>query len=113
MAALEILKESLNNERLQRQLSRIEPDDPQMLKLLPARKLADGYYDWVMYLLWLRNKMSAGVEFGEVFADEAEGITAIALATQDFERDHPQCPACGERGYRGMRRCPNCTRELN
>lgn len=113
IAALEIFEESLNSERLQRQISRLKPDDQQILKLLPTRKLADGYYDWACYLLWLRNKMGAGVKFAEIFADEAEGLSAISLAMQDFEREHPHCPACGQRGYKGMRRCPHCSRELS
>jgi NADH pyrophosphatase NudC (nudix superfamily) len=111
-AALEIFEHSLSMERIERQLSRLEPDDPQREKLLPVRKLSEGYYDWAMYLLWLRNKLAAGIAFSEITADEAEGISAIALAIQDFDRQHPFCGHCGERGFRGMRACPNCSKEI-
>lgn len=112
-AALEIFEQSIGTERLERQLSRLPSDDPQREKLLPASKLSEGYYDWVLYLLWLRNKLAAGIEFKEIMADEAEGLTAIALALQDFEREHPRCCHCGERGFRGMRVCPNCAKEVS
>ena len=105
MAALEIFEESMNSADLERRLSRLGPDDPQVLKLLPQRDLADGYYDWALYLLWLKSKMNAGVEFEMLYADEAEGLSALSLAMQDFEKKHPRCACCGERGH-SARLCP-------
>lgn len=108
-AALELLERSLNAKATERQLASVAADDlEQIAKIAPLGALPEGYYDWAEYLFWLRNKMNAGVRF-ELKADEAEGLTAIALAAQDFELKHPRCGMCGNRGH-SPRFCPQRSR---
>jgi hypothetical protein len=111
MAALELLENSLDSEKNQRRLDAISPDDfDQMRKLVPASKLSPGYHDWAIYLFWLERHVGS---IADLRADEADGLSAIQRARQQFEQDHPPCPGCGTRlGNRMLRRCCSCGREL-
>jgi hypothetical protein len=60
--------------------------------------MADGFYDFASYLLWVRGILDANVEMS-ITADDAEGLRALEAARQQFERDHPACPQCGTRQY--------------
>jgi hypothetical protein len=100
VAALELLEHSLNASAVERQIASVAPDDLiQIAKLTPKQTMAEGYYEWAEYIFWLRNRMNAGVRFESLRADEVEGLSAIALAIEDFERRNPRCGNCGERGH--------------
>jgi tRNA(Ile2) C34 agmatinyltransferase TiaS len=48
-----------------------------------------------------------------VFAEEAEGLRALASAQQQFERDHPACPQCGAQQYSTTPiKCRSCRLEF-
>lgn len=113
-ATLEIFVQTMEDESLERRLGCIPPDDlAQIEKLLPEKTLSPSYYEQVLYLLWLEDKMSAGIEFSAISADEAEGLGAIQRARQQFNREHPPCANCGKRvGFRGQKRCAGCGKEL-
>lgn len=107
-AALEMLEHALSARAVERQLSNVDADDfLQIEKIVPRRTLPDGYYDWAAYLFFLRRKMNDGIQY-ELKADEAEGLTAISLAVQDFEAKFPRCANCGERGH-SPKFCPRRT----
>jgi hypothetical protein len=102
-AALELMVESLKEEDTGRQLgsllqqeSEVAPET--LIKIVPARKLASGFYEFAAYLMWLRGMNEADVEL-TIFADEAEGLLALRAARQDFEQSHPACPRCSVRQY--------------
>jgi hypothetical protein len=100
-AALELMVESLKREDTERQLGALHDQDagPEMLlKIVPARKLANGFYDYAAYLMWLRGMIEADVKL-PILADEAEGLVAIRVARQEYEQAHPACPGCGARQY--------------
>lgn len=98
-AALELMKESLKAEDIERQIENLllhDAGESDLAKIVPVRTMADGFYDFATYILWLRGMIDADVEIS-VLADEAEGLRAIEAARQEFERDHPECPQCGRR----------------
>jgi hypothetical protein len=100
-AALELLVESLREEDVERQLDSLREQDaaPEILaKLAPRRTLADAYYEYAAYILWLRGKRADGIDI-EVLADEAEGLSTIEDALREYDRAHPCCPRCGFRQY--------------
>jgi hypothetical protein len=113
-AALEIFVQTMENDALERRLGSIAPDDmAQIEKLLPSKTVAPGYYEQALYLLWLEGKMNAGIQFKDIAADEAEGLTALQRARQQFNHDHPPCPHCGTRvKFRGQKSCMQCHQEL-
>ena len=100
-AALELMVFSLQEEDIDRQIGKLLHQDasPEMLaKVMPARKLADAYYTYAVYLMWLKGTLASGIEL-ELLADEAEGLKAIDAARHEFEQTHPACPRCSVRQY--------------
>ena len=101
-AAVELMKESLKEGDIERQIENVllhgGAEESTLAKLMPVRTVADGFYNFATYLMWLRGMMDSGVEI-VLTADEAEGLCAIEAARQEFERDHPACPQCGLRQY--------------
>jgi NADH pyrophosphatase NudC (nudix superfamily) len=100
-AALELMVESLGAEDVERQLDNLraqDADEETLAKVMPMRTMADGFYDFAGYILWIRGLIDSNVEI-PIMADEAEGLRALAAAQQEFERDHPACPQCGTRQY--------------
>jgi NADH pyrophosphatase NudC (nudix superfamily) len=117
-AALELMVESLGADDTARQIESIMADDDLMAyavslaKTVPVRTVADGFYDYAAYLFWIRSMIDADVEL-TVLAEEAEGLRALAVAQQEFERDHPGCPQCGARQYSSTAmRCRSCRMEF-
>src|SRR5437867_9139801 len=94
---VESLKEA-ETERILDNLLEQGADEARLNKVLPKRRLAQGFYDCAQYLMWLRGMRDCGVEL-VILADEAEGLRALQLARQDFERDHPCCPRCSTRQF--------------
>lgn len=100
-AALELMVISLKEEDTERQIRVLQSQEASaetLAKVMPLRKVADGYYSFALYLMWLRGMLDSDVEL-EILADEAEGLRAIQTARFEFERDHPACPQCGARQY--------------
>jgi len=100
-AALELMEESLGAEDVERQLDNLcaqDADEATLEKVIPVRTMADGFYEFASYLLWVRGILDANVEMS-ITADDAEGLRALEAARQQFERDHPACPQCGTRQY--------------
>jgi hypothetical protein len=100
-AALELMVESLRAKDVERVLDNLraqDADETTLSKALPVRALPDGYYDFAVYILWLRSMRDSGAGM-TIYADEAEGLRAIEEARQEFERDHPACPQCHTRQY--------------
>jgi hypothetical protein len=100
-AALELMVISLKEEDTDRQIRNLldqEASPETLAKVMPVRKVADGYYSYAIYLMWLRGMLDSNVELA-LLADEAEGLRTLQTARQQFERDHPACPGCGIRQY--------------
>jgi hypothetical protein len=100
-AALELMVESLDAEDVERQLDNLraqDADEETLAKVMPMRTMADGFYDFASYILWIRGLIDSNVEI-PIMADEAEGLRALEAARQEFERSHPACPQCGTRQY--------------
>lgn len=98
-AALELMVESLGAADVERRLDDLcaqDADEDTLAKVIPVWTMADGFYDFASYILWMRSMIDSGVEMS-VLADEAEGMRAVHAAIQEFERDHPPCPQCGKR----------------
>ncbi len=113
MAALEVFELSLQSKSIERRIQNIRPDDlEQIVKIIPERKLSPGYYEFLMYLLWLEGQMEAGCNFA-LNADEADGLRAVQQARHEFDREHPACGNCGTpRASVRARRCESCMREF-
>jgi hypothetical protein len=100
-AARELMEESLRQEDMERVLENLllqDADFATLAKAYPVRHLAEGYYEYATYILWMRGKLDAGLQMS-IMADEADGLCAIEAARQQFDRDHPACPQCGKRQY--------------
>lgn len=100
-AALELMKESLGAEDVERQIDNLraqDADEATLAKVMPVRTMADGFYDFARHIMWIRQMINSGVEIS-IMADEAEGLCALEAARQEFERQHPACPQCGTRQY--------------
>jgi hypothetical protein len=82
-----------------------QPDDQieaQMSKLSPRSRVSPGYCDWALYLVWLEQMLSRGIEFQRpLTAEEADGLVAIGRARDQFQAENPPCPDCGDRVRRG------------
>jgi hypothetical protein len=110
-AALELMVESLREEDTDRVVANLlaQNASPETLaKAMPRRTLADAYYSYAHYIMWLRSMRVSEVQI-DLLADEAEGLRAIETARQEFERDHPGCPRCSTRQYsRSPIKCRKC-----
>lgn len=113
-AALEMLENSLGETDRQRRMLSIASDDlEQMRKLAPRTTLSPGYEDRVLYLLWMHDRMNAGIEFENISSDEADGLAAVVRAQHQFDIDHPRCGGCGLRlQFKGQKRCFGCRVEF-
>ncbi|HZU30893.1 MAG TPA: hypothetical protein VFB79_07240 [Candidatus Angelobacter sp.] len=107
-AAKELFIQSLSNERVEQMLREVPlGDDAQLAKIYPKHEMSPGYYDYVLYLMWLKQNISAGVEFEDLTAAEADGLVAITRARYEFEKEYPACSDCGVRNDRGSAHlCP-------
>ncbi|HWR37698.1 MAG TPA: hypothetical protein VN622_17685 [Clostridia bacterium] len=77
------------------------------------RTLAEGYYDWVLYLLKLKDQISVGVDVGiQLSADEVDGLRSVEAAFQEFRREHPPCPRCGALNRSFAVVCWNCRTKM-
>lgn len=109
IAAREVFEEGLAWKRVQRRLllDRV-PDRAEFIEqCMPARNLADGYYAWIDYLLWL-STMHDVVSFRDLTASEAEGIRLVRAARDEFAARHVHCPKCGELNDRAAVGCSSC-----
>ena len=78
---------------------------------MPERELSPGYFNRAAYLLDLSITMATGVQMDATMLTRADvlGLQAVRTAKADYERDHPACPACGERqDNRWMKQCFSC-----
>ena len=78
---------------------------------LPERELSPGYFRRAAYLLELSTTLELGVPVDPASITRADvlGLTAVRSARSSYERDHPACPACGERqDNRWMPECFRC-----
>src|SRR5579864_7588892 len=96
IAAREAFEEGWAFDRAQRTLryNRVPDRAEHLRRVLPARTLAAGYYEWIDYLIWLAG-MHDAVPFRELLACEAEGIKIIHDARGEFLRKRVRCPRCG------------------
>jgi len=114
-AVLELFEESLREPDLKRSLERLKPamdEFETVVKFAGDRRLSPGYYTRAFYLIWLRGRLEVGVTF-DLYADEADGLLALAAARGEFETNHPACCYCGARQlYKTARRCRACSKEF-
>ncbi len=78
---------------------------------LPERELSPGYFTRAGYLLDLSTAIEMGIPMDPATLTHADvmGIRAVRSARADYEREHPACPACGERqDNRHMKHCYAC-----
>ncbi|HLJ87762.1 MAG TPA: hypothetical protein VKZ53_13130 [Candidatus Angelobacter sp.] len=116
MAAVELFEQQLHSQDADRALANAsisgEIDDALLAKLCPNSNLSPGYRDFVVYMLWLKSMMHAGVQF-HLTDGEAEGLRAIEAARQEFVGKHPPCRYCGAFQYSTVSmRCHKCRKEL-
>ncbi len=83
-----------------------------LVRALPKRTVAHGYYQWVSYLLWLRSVTALPGAGLELLADEAEGLLVVNAAENDFRRTHPPCWKCGVLNEASAFSCRKCSAEF-
>ncbi|SRR5579884_170075 len=79
---------------------------------LPKRTLAEGYYTWIDYLLWLSDVHEV-VSFRNLTATEVEGIRIVREARDQFLARHPRCGKCGAMNDRSALNCADCGVEFS
>ena len=82
-------------------------------KIIPTRSVAHGYYQWVLYLMWLRSVTALPCAEIELMADEAEGLIVVADAERDFRNSHPGCFKCGALNEESAWSCRKCQVEFS
>ena len=90
-------------------------DDPETLRRLdaeiPAREISPGYFKRAAYLLDLSAQLELGIPMdpASILHSDVVGLQIVKSARADYEREHPACPACGERqDNRWMKQCFRC-----
>jgi hypothetical protein len=74
---------------------------------VPPRTLAEGYYVWVAYLVWLLRAVDH-VQFRELHAADVEGLKIVIDARNEFLRHHPRCARCGAMNDKFAMNCCEC-----
>lgn len=95
-----LLEEGFAFARVRSSIDSAEEDNQdRMIGSLPVRELSPGYYKLGEYLLWLDDviQTKAAVVGVGMKAFEVEGLRALRVARNEFERRHPQCSSCGAR----------------
>ena len=100
-------------------LSQISPllaktPDPEALirKTVKKRQLAEGYYKWIGYLLWL-SRMHDIASFRDLTSAEAHGIEIVRSAGKEFLANHPKCEKCGAMNVKHSFKCYECGVEFD
>jgi hypothetical protein len=109
-AALDLFERSLSAPGLERALANAAQAGnlQELERIMPESKLSPGYLSFVSYLLWLEGMMGVGAQF-KLYADEAEGLRALQMARDEFEREHPRCAACGAAQFtKFAKSCGSC-----
>jgi hypothetical protein len=111
-----LFEESFIQHRLAPQLERMNDAEAEhVLADLPIREITPGYYQRAAYLVDLTNTLTLGIPFPpECFTQsDVAGIAAVRRARAEFEREHPGCPACGERqDHAHTPKCFSCGQKL-
>jgi hypothetical protein len=81
-------------------------------KTLPPRTLADGYYLWIDYLVWLLSTVET-LRIETLAASEVEGIRIVSEARAEFARKHPRCYRCGAQNENFAMRCAECQQDFS
>lgn len=76
-------------------------------RVIPQRSLAEGYYAWIDYLIWLSATHDI-VPFRELSAIEVEGIKIIRAARDKFLSDRVRCGKCGSLNDKHALACSEC-----
>jgi|SRR6185437_2277879 len=83
-----------------------------LVRALPKRSVAHGYYAWISYLLWLRSVTELPGAGIALLADEAEGLLVLNQAENEFKRQHPPCWKCGALNEEAAFSCRKCGAEF-
>lgn len=95
-ALRELLEESLAFARVKGSMETAGDETREMMiRSLPPRTLAAGYYRMAEHLLWLEARIKSVMTL-PLAAYEMEGIVSLARVRREFEHDHPPCFQCGE-----------------
>ena len=78
--------------------------------LFTARTLPDGYFTWIVYLIWLERILE--VTQVALLAVEVEGLALLKQEREKFQASHPACPHCGMPNTKHELRCRECMEEL-
>lgn len=116
LAVRALFEESLAEHRLAPVLEKADDEQrDRILAELPMREISPGYYKRAAYLVDLANILTLGIPMDASVFTQADvtGIAAVRRAKNEFEREHPACPSCGERQDNAfMRECFNCHQKL-
>lgn len=110
----ELLQEGYRRPDLQRVLDNSRPDQAAeiIVKLMPMRSVAEGYYVWIGYLCWLRLVMTLPGVLLELNGDEVEGLLILQDAQRKFDNEHPRCHRCGTQNEKNAGICRECMTEM-
>jgi hypothetical protein len=114
IAAAELYIESFLRPDLEASLIGCDPERAveAVSKTNPPRSVSQGYYLWVMYLMWLKSVMGLPGQQIELYGDEAEGLLVLADAERAFRKEHPSCYKCGALNMKHAGSCRECGAEF-
>jgi hypothetical protein len=115
-ALVDLFEESFQRSAIAESMSQADAETREhMLESESVRRLSPGYYDRASYLLDLGASLEAGVTYSaaELTRSDVIGLAALKRAKGCFEREHPQCGACGARqDTRFAPACKGCGAEF-
>jgi hypothetical protein len=113
IAAREVFEEGWSFRKVERTLRQNDVRERADLiqKVVGKRTLAEGYYEWVSYLLWL-SRMHEIVEFHGLLFIEVRGIEVVREQKTLFMAAHPGCYKCGAMNEKFAMRCVECKADL-
>jgi hypothetical protein len=88
-----------------------ELQDEARRRLLPKRTVAEGYFIWLGYLVWLESVLEVQPSL-TLLAGEVEGLIILRRARDHFRATHPPCPHCGMPNEEHALRCRECMKEI-
>jgi hypothetical protein len=109
----EVLEQDFAFSRVRRVFDHSEGMDREhVLRSLPERTLSPGYYKWAEYIVWLEERLNAGMPVQRMDNCEVEGLVALERARKRWGYDHPTCACGAHQESRFSQKCHSCGLEF-
>ena len=109
----EVLEQDFAFARVRRSFEQSGDEDrDHVLQSLPPRTLSPGFYKWAEYIVWLDERLKAGMIVTRMASSEVEGLVTLDRARRKWEYDHPACACGAHQESRFSQKCHSCGLEF-